>query len=209
MPRANDAGASNGLLQRMQHFYKEEADKLRAREEALLSAGTSSSTSEGKPGNSGPLTTDTASFPRSPVPDVENPSSQVLPAGQVQFSTVPSTSGSTQETGPSPASPLTSSEASTATSELPTDQPSEPVPVAEQKAAGVEPENTVTMADQRAGVPDPAKAADDIIAAAREEYNNKNYDEALRLVDDAEALYPGIAEVAKQARMAIAAATTQ
>jgi TolA-binding protein len=81
--------------------------------------------------------------------------------------------------------------------------------VAEQKAAGVDPENTVTMADQRAGVPDPAKAADDIIAAAREEYNNKNYDEALRLVDDAESLYPGIAEVAKQARMAIAAATTK
>jgi hypothetical protein len=209
MPRANDAGASNGLLQRMEHFYKEEADKLKAREEARLSAGTSSLTSEEKPDNSGHSTTGTELFPQSPAQGAESPSSQDPLAEQVQSSTVSSTSGSTQETGQSQASPLTSSEESTATSEPPTDQPSEPVPVAEQKAAGVDPENTVTMADQRAGVPDPAKAADDIIAAAREEYNNKNYDEALRLVDDAEALYPGIAEVAKQARMAIAAATTK
>lgn len=169
MPRANDAGASNGLLQRIEEFYKSE--------EAKLSAGISSLTSGEKQDSSGPLTTDTASFPQSPVHVAESPSSPDPQVDQVQSSTADSTSGSTQETGPSPASPPTSSEESTATSEPPTDQPS-----------------------------DPAKAADDLISLARAEYNKKDYAKALELVNDAEALFPGIRPTADQARQAIEAA---
>lgn len=79
--------------------------------------------------------------------------------------------------------------------------------MAVQKALGVE--SPVTLADQRAGVPAPMsaeQAANDLITLARNEYNDKNYDTALKLVDDAEALFPGVHDTAEQARTAINAA---
>jgi len=48
--------------------------------------------------------------------------------------------------------------------------------------------------------------AEALIAQARQQYNDKNYDEALNLVDQAEALSPAVHDTAEQARTAINAA---
>lgn len=231
MPRASEAGASNAGLAKVEAFMAQEAEAARVRAEEALAAirggepstdasqepsssqdsasaeaGISSSTSGDKPDKSGDSTTDTESSLQSPAPSAENLSKQDLPADPAQSSTASSTDGSTQETGPSQQSPLTSLAESPAKSEATTAQPSE-VPVAVQKALGVE--SPVTLADQRAGVPAPMtaeQAANDLITLARDEYNNKNYDVALKLVDDAQSLFPGVADIAEQARTAITAA---
>jgi hypothetical protein len=218
MPSANDAGASNGLLQKWEDMYAREAELVKERAEAALqhalhpeeepSVGTSSLTSESTQDKSGSSLPASESSLQSPAPTAENPSEVDPAAPPAPSSTASSTDGSTQGTGASQADQPDSSEASQPKTE-PTAAPTEPVPVAVQKAAGVAPENTVTIADQKAGKPAPvdfAAAAEALVDDARKAYNDKDYALASDLINRAEALYPDIKVTTEAAHKAIDAA---
>jgi len=92
-------------------------------EEVPTSAGTSFLTSESPQDKSGTSLPDTEPSSPSPAPAAESLSSEDQAASQVSSSTVPSTSGSTQETGVSQPSPSDSSVDSVLAKEATADQP--------------------------------------------------------------------------------------
>jgi hypothetical protein len=176
--------------------------------EEETSAGTSSSASEKKLGKNG--TSGTPDLP-SPVLDAESLSEPDPALSAAPSSSASSTDGSTQETTPSQPVQPDSSEAPAAQATLAPS--SEPVSVAAQKIAGVAAEDVVTKAEQLAGAEAPLSAEDaeafarDMIQAAREAYERKDYDTATDRLSDAEKVYPPIKAETVVAHAAIQAAT--
>jgi hypothetical protein len=146
------------------------------------SVGTSSLTSDDKQDKSGSSVQETESSSPSPAPTVESPSSPDLPQQPAPFSTAPSTSGSTQETGLSQQSPSDSSEGST------------------------EPTSTTPADTTEATADDTASAAHEMISLARAQFDAENYDGAEEFLAKADALDPSVAPETAMARQAIAAA---
>jgi len=162
MPKASEAGASNGKEQWWNEYYAREhgGDEQ--------SPGTSSSTSGSGPDRSG--TSGTTDL-QSPAPSAESPSARD-PQARPASSSVSSTGGSGQETGSSLVSPLDSSEVSAAPKEATPDQ--------------------VLEAELDAPVPEPAVepyaglSGSEAMELARAEYERRNFDESERLLAVAE-----------------------
>jgi hypothetical protein len=190
------------------------------------SAGTSSSTSGKKQDKSGSSGTHGH---RSLVQDAENRFEPVQPANRAPSSSASSMAGSTPETGQSqPDQPDSSGDS--AAEMLATADPHNPVSVADQKAAGVPTEETVTMKEQEAGeeapvVPDALdaqnaedeaaadEAAEDdvptsesLMAKAHKAFDDEEFDEAEKFLAEALKLDSNLFDEIVRARTAISTA---